>query len=558
MFDEFIHLFKLSAEQQVGDLRAYQVGHIASYDLEKNAVRVLFPSIQNENGVPAVSPWIQLGSPWVGKDSGFQIHPIGGSTFEEPTKGEQVLVCMVEREAGLSFVATMLYTELHTPPASLLEEQFKPGEAVWMHRTGSFLRFQDNGDIALETNQDTIVNSSRDVLIQGGRNIQLNCLTQLQVNNAPSISINSGNSNLDVELITDGVVNINADDQQVNVFADKAQVITDTLTTLLSKEIDIRATNAIRIDAPVVEMKGQNISIGNPDPVTNTTHKIKLDATLLESIGRFSHKSMGKRIAIGATANYDPVRAHRIDIRADGAGGSLASKGGGKVSKNIIAVNAPGAGSEFYVHAHTQSYGGTFLGLGKPERNSIAEQEGVREAYGVTISATKYIDQISNMNLTLNAKNGLLFAQGKTAASIYSPQSVNIQAGNIDDPMGEVTVSGYNKATLASNEKVIVQGSNDEPDSVAIIGGGGIDIDCMGTFDVNSHAVFMVATTSDINFRTVGIINAGATGGPFSKLVTEDHLSKYNTHIHVDSMGGDTTPPTVTDSNSHTELLRGT
>lgn len=558
---EIAHLFQLMAQRSVGQAPEPVFGHISSYDADSHSVKVIIPSERSLNGTPFVTSLIPLGSPWAGQKFGLQIAPLGGATIENPTAGELVIIMPIDEKSGLRFVATMIYTDA-TPSRGLVEDdeepKLKPGEAVMRDQKGSYWRFQENGDIVVKTNQDVILNSSRDVLVQGARNIQLNCLTQLQINNAPTISINPGNNDLNVEFITSGRVNLNADKQQVNLKAESVLVESDKLTTIQSKDVQIVATNSIRMDAPIVAISGQEIGIGNPDPSTNKTNKVVIDGTYVESIGRFHNKVMGKRIKIGGKDPFDPVRAHRIDIIANGAGGSLSTLGGGKVSKNIIAVDAPGAGSEFFVKAHTQAYGGVFLGFGKPKRQSIAEQEGLREAYGVTISATKYIEAISNTNLTLNAQNGLLFAQGKTAASIYSPNYVNIQAGNIDDPGGEVTVSGYNKATMASNEKVILQGSNDETDSVAIIGGGGIDIDAQGTFDVNSHAVFMVASTSDINLRTVGAINAGSTGGPFNKLVTEAHLTAFNNHKHTDSLGGETTSPLTPDTTSHTDILKGT
>lgn len=147
--DEITHLMMQMSRQETGDIRLVAIGHVTSYDPTHHAVRVALPTFRvTDNGEdtqePIQTPWIQLGSPWVGKGSGFQAapHP-GGAT--PGTWGDQAAIFIVEREQNTAVVATLLYNQIAPPPDSTLVA----GEAVLRHDSGSLLKFFQNGNVNL-------------------------------------------------------------------------------------------------------------------------------------------------------------------------------------------------------------------------------------------------------------------------------------------------------------------------------------------------------------------------------------------------------------------------
>lgn len=153
--DELTHTLKHIVEQQVSDRKPFAYAHIATYDPKTGAVKVIYPSIRNEDGTPTMSPWMPLSTAWAGpsgKSYGFQYAPYGGASLEEPTAGEQVIVDIIDSVYGTSFAASLVFNAKAPPPrADLL-----PGEFVFQNDLGSVLRFHQIGDI--EINSVTNIN----------------------------------------------------------------------------------------------------------------------------------------------------------------------------------------------------------------------------------------------------------------------------------------------------------------------------------------------------------------------------------------------------------------
>lgn len=167
-FDELHHQMKHAAAQQAGGVaQSYFVyGHIASYDPAKHRVRVIIPSLRTEGGTPVLSPWMKLGSTWVGSGFGFQWAPHGGASFANPTAGELVRVEIAQRGQGVSAAAYPLFTDIMPPPGGL-----QPGEAVLKHESGSLLKFNTTGDITLTSARDVNVTAGRDLNATVTRNL---------------------------------------------------------------------------------------------------------------------------------------------------------------------------------------------------------------------------------------------------------------------------------------------------------------------------------------------------------------------------------------------------
>jgi hypothetical protein len=154
--DELMHLIMQGARQTIGDVRVAVTGHVTSYDPTTHAVKVAIPTFRLAQGVgPAseatvtnadgtgdviISPWIPLGTPWAAKGAGMQVAPHPGTT---PTAGDQAMIVIEEREAGMSCVACLTFNDINQPPDATL----KAGEAVLKHDSGTLIKFFQNGDL---------------------------------------------------------------------------------------------------------------------------------------------------------------------------------------------------------------------------------------------------------------------------------------------------------------------------------------------------------------------------------------------------------------------------
>ena len=175
---DYIHGQRQGALQQQQDTRLVLFGHVSSYDPETHAVKVMIPQYDDEDEQPYLTGWIPLGSLAVGDKFGIQYAPKGGATSEEPGKGEQCQVMLVQRSTGLAQVANLMWTDEHTPPGkgkSDSEEEesggenepekgdsedpeglkkLNPGELVIRHESGSFIKFYEDGNVQVYAAQD--------------------------------------------------------------------------------------------------------------------------------------------------------------------------------------------------------------------------------------------------------------------------------------------------------------------------------------------------------------------------------------------------------------------
>ena len=147
---ELVQIIKQVAAQQQ-DNRFFAYGNIAqgSYDATTHRVKVVFASLRDDYGNPVISPWMPLGSPWVGNGYGMQAAPVGG---------EQCVVELISRQRGTHVCAYLVYNYASPAPGGL-----NAGEAILKHQSGSFIKFHANGDIETNTQGNVIVNSAASV-----------------------------------------------------------------------------------------------------------------------------------------------------------------------------------------------------------------------------------------------------------------------------------------------------------------------------------------------------------------------------------------------------------
>lgn len=176
--DNFLHQIKQAAQQQQDGAGPFVYGHIANYDPKLNRVRLILPSVRDENGNCVLTPWMQLGSAWAGNGFGFQVAPVGGATQEKPTAGEQCLVARIDRGQGFGAVLLMGFNQTSAPPVSDLQ----PGEAVLMAQGGSFVRFHADKHIEVNSQDKVDVVAVGDVSVTSQSKVALT---------APAISLGS-------------------------------------------------------------------------------------------------------------------------------------------------------------------------------------------------------------------------------------------------------------------------------------------------------------------------------------------------------------------------------
>lgn len=156
--DELHHTIKQIARQELASRQPFAYGHIATYDPTTGSVKVVYPSVRNEDGTPTMSPWMPLSTGWsgpTGQAFGIQYVPVGGASLEDPTAGEQVLVSIIDSENGAAVGASICFNQAAPPPRNDL----LPGELAIQTGAATFVRFHKNGDIEINTSGPTPANT---------------------------------------------------------------------------------------------------------------------------------------------------------------------------------------------------------------------------------------------------------------------------------------------------------------------------------------------------------------------------------------------------------------
>lgn len=149
-FDELSHILKQGAQQQWQEQRPFAFGHIASYDPATGRCRCIVPTLRGEDGTPVLTPWIKLGTGYSGNGFGLQVCPEGGASYENPTAGEPVLLCIVDSESGTTVAGMMLFNDNTMPPFPNIQ----PGEAGMKASTGSFLYLHQDNSVEINTTEN--------------------------------------------------------------------------------------------------------------------------------------------------------------------------------------------------------------------------------------------------------------------------------------------------------------------------------------------------------------------------------------------------------------------
>lgn len=155
MDDELVHTIKHLAAQSQVEQRSWMYGHVESYDPNRHAVRLIVPSMRDDQtGDPVHTGWVPLGTSGVGGRSGLQIFPVGGANAENPTAGELAIVAINERQTGVLSVVALFYTDQQQPPNTALPTSGSGGDIVLRHQSGTLQWFHATGDVEITTASD--------------------------------------------------------------------------------------------------------------------------------------------------------------------------------------------------------------------------------------------------------------------------------------------------------------------------------------------------------------------------------------------------------------------
>jgi predicted NUDIX family NTP pyrophosphohydrolase len=145
--DELVHAIMHLSQLQASVHLTVLYGHVSDYDVDTHRVRCMVPAWADGSGAPSLTNWIPLASPSVGPGSGIQYALTGGASFTNPTDGELVAVLVLDDSSAALLAVGPFWTSKMATPSTQLSAPMQPGEIVTYHASGSYLYFQQNGNV---------------------------------------------------------------------------------------------------------------------------------------------------------------------------------------------------------------------------------------------------------------------------------------------------------------------------------------------------------------------------------------------------------------------------
>lgn len=159
-YEELSHLISLHAKQQQAGFVPFAIGHVIAYDPSTHSVQLALPGFPvvdpitgDATGGYSLSPWVQLGSPWVGNGWGFQTAPEVGSS-ESPFSGTQCAIVMERHGFSIGVGAYLLYNANALPP----DKTLVAGEAILKHKSGTNMKFHSDGSLTVTSSSGSEIN----------------------------------------------------------------------------------------------------------------------------------------------------------------------------------------------------------------------------------------------------------------------------------------------------------------------------------------------------------------------------------------------------------------
>ena len=145
--DEFVHAIMQLSQLQASVHLTVLYGHVSDYDVDTHRVRCMIPVWADGSGAPSLTNWIPLMSPSVGAGSGIQYALKGGASFTASTDGELVAVLVLDDNSAALLAVGPFWTAKMATPSTQLPAPMNPGELVLFHASGSYMYFQQNGNV---------------------------------------------------------------------------------------------------------------------------------------------------------------------------------------------------------------------------------------------------------------------------------------------------------------------------------------------------------------------------------------------------------------------------
>lgn len=326
----FGYTVKHAAQQQIGDTRQCRIGHISVYDVDKGFCRVIFPDLTNYDGKPIESPWMELGSFWVGDGFGFQYYPHGGSTPDDPTRGEMVLVTVQEKDTGLGFGATMLPSSIHRPPNTSIDKKLLPGEAILFHESHSLFRFHKNGDISVSAANSMFMDAAnlialnaKNIVIAATENVDISAKKNIYTTAKENIA-SVAQKNFTVQA-TKNISMAAQEDFGVAAFKDINLNATENFTAE-SKNSNVKATEKLSLlsSKTIDAVAGEKATFSGASILLDAANDLRLDGgkhayLYADAVNIYAYPDTGRSISTTLSTRTRPDVIEQIaDIKING------------------------------------------------------------------------------------------------------------------------------------------------------------------------------------------------------------------------------------------------
>lgn len=168
MMNELRNAMLGAAHKAQEDTEQTRMGTVTAYNPETYCVKARVQPSGVETG------WIPIKTHWVGNDWGMQAGP---------TVGDLVSISHQEGDVNAAVVLGGIYNNSDRPMAV-------PSGELWIkHKSGSFLKFLNNGDVSVHTARDLIVDAARDVVATVGRNFSATITGYAHITSAAEITM---------------------------------------------------------------------------------------------------------------------------------------------------------------------------------------------------------------------------------------------------------------------------------------------------------------------------------------------------------------------------------
>jgi hypothetical protein len=273
---EIVHLIRHIVKEEIAALRNAHWGHISGYNPKGHTVKVLIPSLRDQNGNMYETSDLPLGTMRTGPGWGLQYAPaLANATPDNLIGGEQVQVSLHDRRTGVGEITKFAFNVTHTPPGAGASDgstnsdddttgtnQLQPGEMIDKFQSGTFFKIFADGHMALFTKDKLVINTSKECDL----NVLENDLTINILTGNATVTLNQGSATVEAKLgnitaLTDEghifatakVGNIYADAILGNITisapAGTVDVVAGLACTVTAQSVQINTTSTIALTA---------------------------------------------------------------------------------------------------------------------------------------------------------------------------------------------------------------------------------------------------------------------------------------------------------------------